>query len=131
MLNKELLLISSNTEKDLEYSHTIIVGQSDRYIGFSVESDTPAFGSIAPNTFKNVEIMDVSSYSKTSITFNKLAEVATVYIGRTDTKKIVTLDNVGYGFPVFITKNDDPLFTSIDVGKEIKLWLANTLPPWA
>ena len=129
MLNKELLLLSSLTEKDLEYTHIIIVGQGSDYIGFAVESDVPAYGSIAPNTFKNVEIWAVTSSGNTGITFNKLPSEATVYIGRTDTKKIVALDYVGFGFPVFQNTNNDSLFTSIDVGKEIKLWIANTPPP--
>lgn len=129
MLNKELLLIPSLTEKDLEYSHTIIVGQdSDKVIGFSVNK--PAFGSLTPNTFLNMEIRGILSKSGTAMTLSEVATGDKVYIGRTDTKKFVTLYYLGQGSSVLMTENNDDLFTDIDVGKEIKLWIADTPPPW-
>lgn len=133
MLNKELLLIPSLAEKDLEYSHTIIVGQDGDFVGFSVTE--PAFGSITPNTFLNVEIQKISCrrvapHLGTAIAFNKVPNVDTVYIGRTDTKKFVTLYHLGGGSPVFMTNKNEPFFTDIDVGKEIKLWIGKNPPPW-
>lgn len=125
MLNKELLLV--NSEEELEYTHVITVGKNGYEFGFG--RFDAHFGDISPTTFldEDLSYVETDAFSQvTTVQINALLPASRVYLGRTDTQRVVELREIytAGGKASEIVS----FFGSEDVGKSIKLWIAETPP---
>lgn len=139
MFNNELVLINAIKTISNVATHTITVGEWIDYDelpnwGYSKVPDIPEFGSINPRHFNNFPLLcllvyDDGAENKYVKFWVDAALFGNVYIVRLDKNFGVKIyyDGIGEGDASI---DNNYLFVSDDVGKEIPFYISQTPPPF-
>ena len=133
------MLGGNNPVKD--YTHIVTVGKSGvDWYDYGYNSEV-GYGGISPSVlFPNtpvispsiaylyVPVVQVEDYIQTKFKFDGLRwDIYDIYIGRSDTKYVDYVISAKANETIYF---DGEIFSKNDIGKQVKLWISTTPPPW-